>query len=449
MNEADTCREYVVPSLVEAGWDSGPHSIAEQRIFTDGRVCLVRGKPKRGKQKKADYLLRYTRDFPIAAVEAKADYKQPGDGFAQAKDYAETLDIKFAYSTNGTGIIEFDFLTGTETELSQFPSPQELWQRLNQAANLTEKQQEQLLEGFNLQSGKIPRYYQEIAINRVVAPSFLNWLSKISAFVDLCRRASEGTTNRVRLNEHLFLKMEIPLPPISEQNKIAEWIDDVSTRVEQANYEADTVVKRLDNLLMSAFHEIIKGVPHRTLEEIAPLTRRPAAIDPTAEYPGISTRSFGRGTFHNPPLLGSEITWQKPYEVKAGDILVSNIKAWEGAIAVVSPEDDGRFGSHRYLTFACKEGVATPRYVCFYLLSPDGLFHVGEASPGSADRNRTTGSKAMQSIPVPVPTYEQQLWFEQLYEKVETAKRTMTQAVAERNAILPSVLNQMFNGESQ
>lgn len=174
MNEADTCREYVSPRLIQAGWDAAPHSIAEQRIFTDGRVYLVRGKPKRGKQKKADYLLRYTRDFPIAVVEAKADYKQPGDGLAQAKDYADTLDIKFAYSTNGTGIIEFDFLTGTETELSQFPSPQELWQRLNRAANLTDKQQEQLLEGFNLQSGKIPRYYQEIAINRVVAATIAN-----------------------------------------------------------------------------------------------------------------------------------------------------------------------------------------------------------------------------------------------------------------------------------
>ena len=168
MNEADTCREYVVPGLVEAGWDNAPHSIAEQRIFTDGRVFVVRGKPKRGKQKKADYLLRHTRDFPIAVVEAKADYKQPGDGLAQAKDYAQTLDLKFAYSTNGIGIVEFDFLTGKETELSQFPSPQELWQRLAQSRKLTDRQQEQLLEGFNLQSGRIPRYYQEVAINRVV-----------------------------------------------------------------------------------------------------------------------------------------------------------------------------------------------------------------------------------------------------------------------------------------
>lgn len=236
-------------------------------------------------------------------------------------------------------------------------------------------------------------------------------------------------------------------PPLSEQPKLVEWLDAVATRVEVASSEAESTVKRLDSLLMSAFHGIAEGVPHRPLEEIAPLTRRPAEIDPAADYPGISARSFGRGTFHNPPLLGSEITWQKPYEVKAGDILVSNIKAWEGAISVVSPEDEGRFGSHRYLTFAPKKGVATPHFVCFYLLSPVGLFHVGEASPGSADRNRTTGSKAMQNIPVPVPTYERQLWFDQLYEKVEMAKRTMTQAGEERNAILPSVLNQVFSGD--
>lgn len=168
MNEADTCREYVVPRLVEAGWDTAPHSIAEQRIFTDGRVFVVRGKVKRGKQKKADYLLRHTRDFPIAVVEAKADYKKPGDGLGQAKDYAQTLDLKFAYSTNGTGIIEFDFLTGTESELSAFPKPDELWQRLTNSNRLSVSQSGQLLEGFNLQSGKVPRYYQEVAINRVV-----------------------------------------------------------------------------------------------------------------------------------------------------------------------------------------------------------------------------------------------------------------------------------------
>ncbi len=168
MNEADTCREYVVPKLVDSGWDSAPHSITEQRSFTDGRVFVIRGKVQRGKKKRADYLLRYTRDFPVAVVEAKADFKKPTDGLSQSKDYAQTLGLKFAYSTNGAGIVEFDFLTGRETELSTFPSPAELWQRLNKANRLSDKQSEQLLEASNIQPGKLPRYYQEVAINRVV-----------------------------------------------------------------------------------------------------------------------------------------------------------------------------------------------------------------------------------------------------------------------------------------
>lgn len=128
----------------------------------------MRGKVKRGRQKKADYLLRHTRDFPIAVVEAKADYKKPGDGLSQAKDYAQILDLKFAYSTNGTGIVEFDFLTGRESTRAAFPTPDELWARIASANSLSETRSGQLLEGFNLQSGKVPRYYQEVAINRVV-----------------------------------------------------------------------------------------------------------------------------------------------------------------------------------------------------------------------------------------------------------------------------------------
>jgi type I restriction enzyme R subunit len=137
MNEADTCRKYIVPKLQAAGWDDEPHSIAEQRTFTDGRIVpLGDGKARRRKPKRADYVLRYTRDFPIAVVEAKASYKCPGDGLQQAKDYAEILGLKFAYASNGEGILEFDYLTGKERELDTFPKPDELWTRLRGAEKL-------------------------------------------------------------------------------------------------------------------------------------------------------------------------------------------------------------------------------------------------------------------------------------------------------------------------
>jgi type I restriction enzyme R subunit len=168
ITEADTCRKYVLPKLTQAGWDNDPHSFTEQKTFTDGRIVVTGKKIKRQKQKRADYLLRYTRDFMIAVIEAKAAYKLPGDGLQQAKEYAEILGLKFAYSTNGHGIIEFDYLNGRERELNSFPTPAELWARLQSSQNLNEEITRRLLTPYYTQSQKAPRYYQEIAINRAV-----------------------------------------------------------------------------------------------------------------------------------------------------------------------------------------------------------------------------------------------------------------------------------------
>ena len=168
MNEADTCRVLVTPKLKESGWDTPPFGIGEQRIFTNGRIIVSGGKVRRGKQKKADYLLYYRRDLPIAVVEAKDIGEAAETGVQQAKDYAETLGLKFAYATNGKRIIEIDYLSGTEKDVEKYPSPEELWQRLTTGRNIPENAQPPLLEPYNLTGGKLPRYYQDIAIGRVV-----------------------------------------------------------------------------------------------------------------------------------------------------------------------------------------------------------------------------------------------------------------------------------------
>ena len=168
ITEADTCRKYVLPRLIFAGWDTEPHSFTEQKSFTDGRIIVSGTKISRRAQKRADYLLRYTRDFMIAVVEAKAAYKSTTDGLQQAKDYAAILGLKFAYSTNGHSIVEFDFLTGKETELAQFPSPDDLWTRLSATQAITPEIASKLFAPYNHQIGRSPRYYQEIAINRSV-----------------------------------------------------------------------------------------------------------------------------------------------------------------------------------------------------------------------------------------------------------------------------------------
>lgn len=167
--EADTCRDYVLPKLMEAGWAD---LIREQVSFTDGRVVPSGAKHFRKPGKRADYLLHYRNDFPIAVVEAKREDKEPGDGLQKSMEYAEILGLKFAYSTNGIGIVEHDFLTGKETDLTAFPTPEDLWGRLKPTLGL--KDEQALLYPFNRElrepDGRIktPRYYQRIAIDRAV-----------------------------------------------------------------------------------------------------------------------------------------------------------------------------------------------------------------------------------------------------------------------------------------
>lgn len=166
--EADTCRKEVVPKLVESGWDTSPCAINEQRTFTDGRIVFVGGKARRGRQKRADFILRYRSDFPIAVVEAKSKYKHPAEGIQQAREYAEILGLKFAYSTNGHQIVEVDYTTGVEREISSYPSPEELWQRLSASESLNAEIKDHLLSPTYPDKSKPLRYYQEIAVNRAV-----------------------------------------------------------------------------------------------------------------------------------------------------------------------------------------------------------------------------------------------------------------------------------------
>jgi type I restriction enzyme R subunit len=172
ITEADTCRNYILPKLYEAGWTN--EQISEQKSFTDGQIFVSGNSTQRGKKKRADYLLRITRNFPIAVLEAKAAYKKPGDGLQQAKDYAKILDLKFAYSTNGHRIIEYDDITHLEREIDKIPTPDELWKRLKKEEGIADDVGERILEPFHHIAGKTPRYYQEIAINRSIKEIYKN-----------------------------------------------------------------------------------------------------------------------------------------------------------------------------------------------------------------------------------------------------------------------------------
>lgn len=173
-NEADTCRDYVVPRLKQAGWTDD--QIVEQYRITDGRIIKVGSKHRRGVELRADYVLEFEPGMPIGVVEAKREYSAPGQGMQQSRNYAQLLDVPFAYSTNGVSIVEDDRNTGIErSDLPGFPSPDTLWARYREWKGIRQDiAADGLLVPFNRSlrnadgTVKEPRYYQRTAINRAV-----------------------------------------------------------------------------------------------------------------------------------------------------------------------------------------------------------------------------------------------------------------------------------------
>lgn len=279
----------------------------------------------------------------------------------------------------------------------------------------------------------------------MIDPRFLSFYVKTPFFRDQVN--AQGSTNYAAIRPQHVLDYTIPLPPLSEQRRIVAKIERLAAKIGEARNLRQSIDHDQQRMLLSLFCKIAGIAPKRPMSDVAPLTRRPVTIDTANEYPQVAVRSFGRGTFHKPPLSGSDVTWQKPFLVKAGDILISNIKAWEGAVAVATEVDDERVGSHRYLTCVPIPEVATARFVCFYLLTAEGLIKLGEASPGSADRNRTLSMKGLMQIEVPVPPYVDQERFTLLCDRVDALKCLQVRNTAEMDALLPSILDKAFRGE--
>ena len=173
LSERDICTKFITPALRRARWDE-MQQIREEVSFTKGRI-IVRGKlVTRGKARRADYILYYKPNIPVAVIEAKDNSRSVGDGMQQALDYAETLNVPFAFSSNGDGFVFHD-RTGASTPretnlaLDAFPPPAELWARYRTWKGLTPEAEEIVLQGYHDdRGGKTPRYYQVNAVNAAI-----------------------------------------------------------------------------------------------------------------------------------------------------------------------------------------------------------------------------------------------------------------------------------------
>ena len=174
LTEQEIRTRYILPAIQKAGWK--PHQIGEERAcFTDGRIYVKGNKTTRGIPKQVDYILYYKPNIPVAIVEAKNNKKALSSGIQQALDYSNMLDIPIVYSSNGDGFYEHDKTLSNEQierelSLDNFPTPDELWKIYKKYKGIDTPNKEKIVsqDYYFDGSGRSPRYYQQIAVNRTV-----------------------------------------------------------------------------------------------------------------------------------------------------------------------------------------------------------------------------------------------------------------------------------------
>jgi type I restriction enzyme S subunit len=259
------------------------------------------------------------------------------------------------------------------------------------------------------------------------------------------RRASPGTQVRNRtLGIKLFEDLQIPLPELDEQRRIATHLgalESASTQVGTANKASEVAMRSLTQQLIGSHGH----APRVALASVLRLDREWFEPQDGQSYDPVGVRGFGRGLIRYPPTPRAELPKLRFFRLHADRLVVRNIKAWEGAVALTTQSDANRIGSNRFLMYASDQAKADLSYILGYLLSEEGLSQLQAGSPGSADRNRTLSISNFEAIEVPLPSIEAQHDVVRLLG----ARDRLVELVAEREklaqALPASARNEIFS----
>lgn len=316
------------------------------------------------------------------------------------------------------------------------------------------------------------RLWQTVPSQRPHSQRWLSYWLQHPSIRKLIASGATGTSNSMKnISKETVLSLPIPRTPLLEQKKLAAILTAVDDKLDIISRQIEVTLALKRGLLRTLFSRGIgtqdannRWVPHtefkrvssqsvpaswtaRRLGEIAPLVRRPVEIDRNATYPELGLRSYGKGTFHKPALLGAEVGNKRLFQIKAGDLLFSNVFAWEGAVAVARPEDDGRYGSHRYITCVVDSTQADSAFLFRYLTTPAGISSLTLASPGGAGRNKTLGLGALADITVPLPPLAEQRKISQIFDGADAKLRVLDSKRAACEALKRGLMQKLLTGE--
>lgn len=253
---------------------------------------------------------------------------------------------------------------------------------------------------------------------------------------------------RKRTAPQALMDLEVPLPDLDEQCRIADRLDVAFVNLRRVDILRDhmrrTSAAAFESLLVSVSGD---NTPRVSIAEVLRAERTSIEVDPDSPYRALGLRSFGKGTIRYAPAPGAELSKLRYFTFLEDALVLSNIKAWEGAISVTVAEDLECVASNRFLFYLPRDSRVNIGFVRYYLLTRAGLIDVGACSPGMADRNRTLGVKAFERLRIPLPERAVQDHVVQVLDGVMDSLAKTTAADECAAALRTSLLNAAFSGQ--
>lgn len=275
--------------------------------------------------------------------------------------------------------------------------------------------------------------------------AFMGWLVRSAPFVELCKAASEGTTNRVRIKEDRFLDQQIGLPPLTEQQAVVARLDALAEKSHEVEAHLDTVERISSDLLLSLHHRLAADRVMR-LGDVLELGEISETVTAAGIYPQVGVRGFGGGLFPKPAISGPETSYKAFNRLYTGAIVLSQVKGWEGAIARCPIELDGWFVSPEYRTFRCKPDLASDEYFGELVRTEWFWSRLQEATRGVGARRERTRPEQFLNIELPLPVLVDQHRIVEILKR-QLALKSRHNAIRQANAaLLPATLERLFAG---
>ncbi|MGH3851208.1 MAG: restriction endonuclease subunit S, partial [Pseudonocardiaceae bacterium] len=278
---------------------------------------------------------------------------------------------------------------------------------------------------------------------------YIGYLCQWPGFWKSLRKGSKGLgARRERVSADRLLEIKAPLPGLIEQRRIADKLDALLRRACTVQ-ELRSRFSNLQSHLAESLIGEVSSTANKTawVGEIVTLERSPIIIEPDVPYRVIGVKSFGKGIIYYPSVLGSDVSKLSYFKLPPDALLLSNIKAWEGAISVTTETEVHDYvASNRFLSYMPRDERVNTSYLRHYFLARQGLAQVSAASPGGADRNRTLGRKRFEALEIPLPPRAEQDRVVRILDSL-VERVSKVHADPALDALRPSILNAAFTGQ--